>query len=364
MHPITQPGPLVVSQDHEESVTHHNFAPMAFESSDPETSPISITDIIEGLPTAVKSSLGPLRTIRRSVSIRGWASYFYEISSNPMGMTASHETDAHHHTTVLSGTSTTAVEMQQSNRGEKRLAAQESHSAAVSTTTQAQAQTQHQQPVTGPNNAEPEQNVGINRFCGLQGQLLVSNALSDVRSSTAQGHPGSDSTDRKAYVQGVAWLIHGLPEDLDQHERTELMRAMPPALLGEAYKISPSASRSSYPSSEDHRSLMHRAVQAVVAQLMVPFQLMWVYLIVLLGRAVQLERKYRVTEQVVRHSGELGYTVGKRGVRLSEAIYSHGGARIGQLVTGAVTYTAEGLVRGISDGIREARTERRQVGES
>lgn len=175
MHPKSQSGPLVVSQDHEQSVTHHNFTPMAFESSEAEAAPISIADIIEGLPTAVKSSLGPLKTIRRSVSIRGWASYFFEISSNPMGTTASHETDAQqHHTTVVSGTSTTAVEMQQSGRGEKRLTAQESRSAAVSTTqAQAQAQSKQQQPVTGLNSEEPGQHFGINRFCGLQGKTRL-----------------------------------------------------------------------------------------------------------------------------------------------------------------------------------------------
>lgn len=170
MHPKTQSGPLVASQDHEEGVTHHNLTPMAFESSHSETAPISIADIIEGLPMAVKSSLGPLRTIRRSVSIRGWASYFYEISSNPMGMTASHEMDARH-TTVVSGTSTTAVDMQQSDRGEKQMAAQGSHPAAVSTAqAQAQAQTQIQQTMTGLNNEELGQNTGIDRFCGLQGK--------------------------------------------------------------------------------------------------------------------------------------------------------------------------------------------------
>lgn len=190
-------------------------------------------------------------------------------------------------------------------------------------------------------------------------------------SSTAQGHPGSERTDRKAYVQGVAWLVHGLPEDLDQHERTELIRAMPPALLEEARRTSPSGSRLSYPSpphggrpAPDRRSLMHRAVQAAVAQLLAPFQLLWACLVALLGRAFQLERRYGVTERVVRRSGELGYMLGRRGVRLSEAIYSNGGARAGQLVTGAVAYTAEGLVKGISDGIREARTERRRMGGS
>lgn len=146
---------------------HHNFAPMAFESSDPEATTLtSLTDIIDNLPSAVKSSLGPLNTIRRSVSIRGWASYFYEISSNTMGASASHHEGtsaaagaAAHRTTVVSRT-TTAVEMQQhSNRGEKRVAAP------------AHTQSQRRLPEP-PLYEETDQNFGINRFCGLQGKEL------------------------------------------------------------------------------------------------------------------------------------------------------------------------------------------------
>lgn len=361
---------------------HHNFAPMAFESSDPEaTSLTSLSDIIDNLPSAVKSSLGPLNTIRRSVSIRGWASYFYEISSNTMGATASHHegpsaSAASHRTTVVSRTtSTTAVEMQQhSNRGEKRVAVQ--------------SQTHRRLPEP-PLYEEPDQNFGINRFCGLQGQLLVNNALSEGRPSTLHGHPAAGRIDRKAYVQGVAWLVHGLPDDLDKHERTELIRAMPPALLEEAHRTpvsqqQPARARPLYPSSSSSSvygyfgggsagggggvggaglALAQRFARALVMQLLVPLHMLWAYVVVLLGRAVQLEREYKVAEQVVKHSGELGYGVGRGGVRLSGVIYNHGGARVGHLVTNVVAYTADGLVKGISDGIREARTERRRVEE-
>lgn len=171
MHRLPQPVPVPDRDtrefDHAQQAIalhnhHHNFAPMAFESSDPEaTSLTSLSDILDNLPSAVKSSLGPLNTIRRSVSIRGWASYFYEISSNTMGATASHHEGpaAAHRTTVVSRTtSTTAVEMQQhSNRGEKRVAPP----------AQSQAQRRHPEP---PLYEEPEQNYGIDRFCGLQGK--------------------------------------------------------------------------------------------------------------------------------------------------------------------------------------------------
>ncbi|KAG6366502.1 hypothetical protein INS49_000679 [Diaporthe citri] len=372
MHRLPQPVPVSGRDDLEFDraqqaaptiTTHHhrNFAPMAFESSDPEaTSLTSLSDIIDNLPSAVKSSLGPLNTIRRSVSIRGWASYFYEISSNTMGATASHLEGpsagaASHRTTVVSRTtSTTAVEMQQhSNRGEKRVAVP----------AHAQAHTHRRQPEP-PIYEEPDQNFGINRFCGLQGQLLVNNALSEGRPSTVHGHPAAGRIDRKAYVQGVAWLVHGLPDDLDKHERTELIRAMPPALLEEAHRTpvsqQPATPRPPYPPSSSSvygyfgggsaggvggvgdagLALAQRFARAIVVQLLVPLHMLWAYVVLLLGRAVQLEREYKVAEQVVKHSGELG---------------------VGHLVTNVVAYTADGLVKGISDGIREARTERRRV---
>lgn len=205
-----------------------------------------------------------------------------------------------------------------------------------------------------------------------------------------QGHPAAGRIDRKAYVQGVAWLVHGLPDDLDKHERTELIRAMPPSLLEEAHRTPASQQQPAsarpfyYPSSSSSvygyfggnssvstvggvgdagLALAQRFARALVVQLLVPLHMLWAYVVLLLGRAVQLEREYKVAEQVVKHSGELGYGVGRGGVRLSGVIYNHGGARVGHLVTNVVAYTADGLVKGISDGIREARTERRRVEE-
>lgn len=215
----------------------------------------------------------------------------------------------------------------------------------------------------------------------------MNNALSEGRPASVQGHPAASRIDRKAYVQGVAWLVHGLPDDLDKHERTELIRAMPPSLLEEAHRTPasqqtaiarPLSSSSSSPSSvygyfgggsgssvggvgDAGWTLAQRLARAVIVQLLVPLHMLWAYVILLMGRAVQLEREYKVAEQVVKHSGELGYGVGRGGVRLSGVIYNHGGARVGHLVTNVVAYTADGLVKGISDGIREARTERRRV---
>lgn len=165
-------------------------------------------------------------------------------------------------------------------------------------------------------------------------------------------------------MQGLGWLLQGLPHDLDDHERTDLRRAMPSYLLGERSsgggggggrgegdrRLVGSALRPG----DGRRSFIARVVAALIVQLVVPMQFVWAYLITLLGRALYLERKYKVAERVVKSSGELGYTVGKTGVKLSGVLYNHGGAQVGAVLTGAVAYVADGVVKGISDGIREA----------
>lgn len=197
----------------------------------------------------------------------------------------------------------------------------------------------------------------------------MNNALSERRSSFNQGRAadGDRSNERRAYVQGLAWLLQGLPQDLDDQERQDLTRSMPPPLLGEMNSISGHRRRG--PSirhangAHGGRSFIQRMVAALIVQLIVPMQFIWAYLITLLGHAVYLERKYKVTEHVVKHSGELGYTVGKNGVKLSGVIYNNGGARVGAVITDAVAYVADGVVKGISDGIREACLELKEDGD-
>lgn len=181
-------------QDEEESGTsgggdqrqgsHSRLSPLSFAPAHGHESSgsTSLSDIIEGLPLAVKSSLGPLRTIRRSVSIRGWASYFYEISTSSRtvhtGNTTSREQrtaarQCHSHTLAVSTSTTTSVEMQQQqdNRGggPRRRTGPSS-----STTVQSDSKWAEQKATTSTEVYEyREQNAqksAIDRFCGSQGE--------------------------------------------------------------------------------------------------------------------------------------------------------------------------------------------------
>lgn len=143
---------------------HSDFAPLSFETSDSgSTASTSLSDIIEGLPTAVKSSLGPLMTIRRSVSIRGWVSYFYEISTNSTGTMGTTMSQHAEHHTVMSTSTTTEVEMQQQGQGYQSNQGQKRRRASVHGSTKTSSSTEMIEYV------EPRRR-GIDRFSALQGK--------------------------------------------------------------------------------------------------------------------------------------------------------------------------------------------------
>lgn len=165
-------------QSQQQQQHHHTqYKPLTFGPTDnSESTSTSLSDIIDGLPTAVKSSLGPLRTIRRSVSIRGWASYFYEITANStttMGANISHEeaSEQHHHT-MVSTSRTTAVELQEQHHRQ-----QQHHIAQAYQTTMQPHQSNHGERRRTKSTrqivpyVEPER-TRIDQFCGLQGQYL------------------------------------------------------------------------------------------------------------------------------------------------------------------------------------------------
>lgn len=146
---------------------HATFPPLSFETDDgADTGSTSLADIIEGLPTAVKSSLGPLRTIRQSVSIRSWVSYFCEISNGSTTSTVAHEEHTESHHTVVS-TSAAGLEMhhQQMNSSQKRR-----RTSSIRTISDSRpcAQAASTDLVACPD--VPQQQCTIDRFCGKQGK--------------------------------------------------------------------------------------------------------------------------------------------------------------------------------------------------
>lgn len=148
---------------------------MSFDSCGNDSNFTSLSDLIDGLPTAVKSSLGPLRTIRRSASIRSWVSYFYERSTSSMGAHLSHHEEEHHRRTLVS-TTTTEVEMQEEQQQQQQPTNSNSKRRRTSTNMSMRNAKEHTLSGELVEYAEPERK-GIDRFCGMQGTRSFSAAI-------------------------------------------------------------------------------------------------------------------------------------------------------------------------------------------
>lgn len=181
--------------------------------------------------------------------------------------------------------------------------------------------------------------------------------------SDASRDDQSKDLERKAYLDGLTYLLRGLPPNLEPSEAAQLQSALPPTLKarnnsGGSGSGSPFRSRSGsrMPDSgaeAHHRSFIHRAVQMVVVNLLLLAHFVLPYAVMLLKSAASLERKYKVSETLVGHGMTFFNAVGSRGSRVVEVVLNAGDGRSGECARGVATWLLEEVTRGVSDGLGE-----------
>jgi hypothetical protein len=67
-------------------------------------------------------------------------------------------------------------------------------------------------------------------------------------------------------------------------------------------------------------------------------------------RFLQYEREHHVIQNLFASSGQAIESAGERGLDLKEALVRFGQGRVGAALFGGVTWVAEGVVQGISEG--------------
>lgn len=157
--------------------------------------------------------------------------------------------------------------------------------------------------------------------------------------------------ERKAFLDGVEYILKALPSDLNEHELHRLRTSTPsnfippPSPGGRAYSPSRGANNG--------RSILHRGVQIAVVNIFILIHLALPYIILMLRLAARTEREYRISENLVGAGMGLANAIGSKGMRITGALYNVGDGRLGQALTEAVAWTVEGLTGGLSDGVGE-----------
>ncbi|KAF5682263.1 hypothetical protein FDENT_7750 [Fusarium denticulatum] len=191
---------------------------------------------------------------------------------------------------------------------------------------------------------------GVHWKFARQGTNLVNISIDGGKAAVADEDVAFE---RKAFVDGVTYLLKALPQELDEGELRRIQCALP-----EQVNLSDMALTRAEPDSQrvrpsQPRSIIHRGVQMTVVNLIFFLSFLMPYLLLLVRCAARLERKYKISEKVVGHGVDLVNSIGKQSASLTEAIGQMNDGKVAQALLEVFVWTVDGVTQGISDGLGE-----------
>lgn len=205
----------------------------------------------------------------------------------------------------------------------------------------------------------PAAGSGIEWRCGRPGLELLISAVDESKNGAVlrSGHVSSHDAgfERRAYLDGVSYLLRGLPQDLDENEVSILRRALPSPVVGT--QTDARGRLGYYSGQEAHAysppSVLQTSMRAIVARAIVLFCILWPYILVLLRWAAAYEKKHRISEQVLAQGTALVTACGKWAVNISQAVFNRGDGKLGRALAETVAWTVHDMIAGVSEGVQD-----------
>ncbi|KAK7397950.1 hypothetical protein QQX98_012687 [Neonectria punicea] len=286
---------------------------------------ITISNVVAMLPTSLQSSMGPIQFLRRSISLH----------------------------TLRPGVIVSGTKPRPLSEGDVAPLTQEPRVTEI--LEQIQAHEDHDSKVECP---KPMSRVLYSETADDDPTVRAASGVHWKFARQDGGKPAVADEDvvfeRKAFIDGVTYLLKALPSDLDACELSRIQCALPSdAIHGDLATIRSGASSGGAPSSSQPRSILHRGVQMTVVNVIFVLSFLMPYLMYLLKYAARMERKYKISETVVSHGLEIVNSIGKQSASITETMCQMNDGRVGQGLLEAMLWTIDGVAQGISDGVGE-----------
>ena len=179
-----------------------------------------------------------------------------------------------------------------------------------------------------------------NRFLGI-------NLLETVIAEAQYPEQRNQAFSRQQYIHALAYLLHGLPQDLNEHEATTLQNALP-STLGRPHETD--AQRMDK-GQRNSRSLPHRALASAIVQLFLLLQILLPYLRLFLRATYDYERTNRVAERALAASVSAIDSIGKTSIDILRSILKNGNGRAIQVVAALSVWWMQEISSGIQEGV-------------
>lgn len=159
--------------------------------------------------------------------------------------------------------------------------------------------------------------------------------------------PRSQAVSRQQFIHSLAYLLHGLPDDLSKHEKETLLSALPEQLQLPHQEYS---QVTDYQASRGP-SLVHRFFASGIVQIFLFFQVFLPYLKHLVRLAYEFERTNHISDRVLEMSIAVINGICKKGSSvIGMFVWSEYG-RIAQLAAAILIWWIREVSNGIQDGV-------------
>lgn len=152
---------------------------------------------------------------------------------------------------------------------------------------------------------------------------------------------------RQQYIHSLAFLMHGLPQDLSKHEITTIENALPAVLQGQLEDhVHPAGG-----GQDTRRSIPRRALASAILRFFLLLQLFLPYLRLFIKAAYEFERTHHVGERAIATSASALNSISNAGVEIYKAISKNGNGRAVQVAAALTMWWIKEVSSGVHEGV-------------
>ncbi|KAG9844036.1 hypothetical protein KCU98_g7724, partial [Aureobasidium melanogenum] len=194
-----------------------------------------------------------------------------------------------------------------------------------------------------------DERAGIQWEFARQGQSLLQS------SSCLSSNPDFS---RQLYIDGVSYLLRGLPGNLSSEETIRLQAAMPSEMMPpqqpvDRAMIRDQAHANQVTQQEEDPTLLHRVVAMAVLQVFLLFSFLWPYVQTTCRSVYQYEREHHISEKLLNQSWTTANVLSKNTMAMAKTVCSWNDGQVGVALEDMIFWWVHGVTGGLRDGVRD-----------
>lgn len=163
---------------------------------------------------------------------------------------------------------------------------------------------------------------------------------------------------RHLYIDGVSYLLRGLPHNLSPEETIRLQAAIPTEMVPPQQPVDRVVTRDQAPDhqvaqQEEDPTLLHRVVAMVVLQVFLLMSFLWPYVQMTCRGAYQYEREHHISEKLLNQSWTTANVLSKNTMAIVKTVCSWNDGQVGVALEDMIFWWVHGVTGGLRDGVKD-----------